>query len=172
MVQSSRANQASRIINSSAFARGSVKVPELFQVEKDADSLPEELMTYLLYEQIAGQELLLLSRNDILTGQDVSYQIIQNLNEIAFEYSPSNIISIPGTLSEIFRQYGIVLETYVPVTNPENPSSQDYWPNFYIEVENGSPLLVIEFQNLQDNMQVELEIMASGESTTSDNGLS
>lgn len=170
-MQSSRAQQASRIIQSSSFDRGSVKIPEIYQVEKDSDSLPEELLAYLLYEQIAGQELLLLSRNDILNGQDVSYQIINNLNDIAFEYSSNNIISIPGTLAEIFRQYGLVLETYIPVVDPENPASQDYWPNYYIEEENGALFLVIEFQNLQDNMQVELEIMASGKPVASANGL-
>ncbi len=170
-MQSSRAQQASRVVRASSFDRGSVKIPEIYQVEKDSDALPEELLAYLLYEQVAGQELLLLSRNDILNGQDVSYQIIQNLNDIAFEYSSNNIISIPGTLAEIFRQYGILLETYVPVTDPNSPSDQSYWPNYYIEEENGIPYLIIEFQNLQDNMQVELEIMASGNTTTSSQGL-
>lgn len=170
-MQSARAQQASRIIRASSFDRGSVKIPELYQVEKDSDSLPEELLSYLLYEQIAGQELLLLSRNDILNGQDVSYQIIQNLNDIAFEYSSNNIVSIPGTLAEIFRQYGMVLETYIPVTDPNNPSDQSYWPNYYIEEDGENPFLVIEFQNLQDNMQIELEIMASGDTTISSQGL-
>lgn len=170
-MQSAKAQQASRIIATSSFDRGSVKVPELYQVEKDDASKPESVMAYLLFEQIAAQELLLLSRNDILNGQDVTYQAIKNLNDIAFEYSSNNIISLPGTLSEIFRQYGLVLENYIPTTPPDSPTSQDFWPNFYIEDVDGIPNLIIELQNMQDNMFVELEVMASGKSVSTNHGL-
>lgn len=171
-MQSARATQAAKTIGLSSFARGSVKVPELALVEQDAALVPEELLAYLLYEQVSGQELLLLSRNDILNGQDVSYQVIQNLKDVAFEYSTGNIISLPGTLAEVFRQYGIVLENYIPSINPDAPSSQDYWQHFYIEVENEIPQIVIELQNIQDNMLVELEVLASGEPDSAAFGVS
>jgi hypothetical protein len=170
-MQSARAQQASRVIGTSSFARGSVKVPELYQVEKDFATIPEAIMTYLLYEQIAGQELLLLTRHDILNGQDVAYQVIKNLNDIAFEYSSNNIIALPGTLSEIFRQYGLVLEAFIPTSDPNVPNSQDYWANFYIETEDGVPFLTVEFQNIQDNMSVEIEVMSSGNLASSSFGL-
>jgi hypothetical protein len=170
-VQSARATQAKKIVDSSSFARGSVKVPELALVERDAGTIPEQVLEYLLFGQISSQELLLLSRHDMLNGQSLSYQIIKDINDVAFEYSSNNIISLPGTLSEVFRQYGIVLENYIPITNPDLPTGQDYWQHFYVEVEDGTPFVVIEFQNIQDNMLVELEVMASGDSVSTGHGL-
>lgn len=170
-MQSARATQAAKTIGQSSFDRGSVKVPELALIEQDAAVVPEELLAYLLYEQISGQELLLLSRNDMLNGQDVSYAIIKNLSDVAFEYASSNLVPLPGTLAEIFRQYGIVLENYIPVFDPDSPTSQNYWPNFYIEEENNIPVLTVEFQNIQDNMLVELEVVGSGRSVSTSHGL-
>lgn len=171
-MQSARANQATKIIQTSSFDRGSVKIPELALVEQDDALVPESLMEYVLYEQISGQELLSLSRHDILNGQDVSYQIIKDLKDVAFDYSSGNLIALPGTLPEVFRQYGIVLENHIPTVDPENPTGQDYWQHFYIETEDGIPTIVIELQNIQDNMLVELEIMASGSPDTTGFGLS
>lgn len=181
-MQSAKALQASKIANASSVTEQQVKIPELYDIKRDVDSLPESVMEFLLFEQVGGQELLLLSRTDMLSGQDVAYQPIKNLNDIASQYSSGNILSIPGVLPETFKQYGIVLENYVPSEDPLDPSNKSPWLNGYIEdiivsSNNANEIqtikaLVIEFQNMQPNMSVSLEIMQSGDTDYTAHGLS
>lgn len=179
-MQSPKALQAQKLATSTDIKTRLIKVPELYDIERGDDSIPESLLVSLLFEQIGGQELIMLSRTDILNGQSVAYQPISNLRDIAIQYSYSNIISLPGTLSEIFRQYGLVLENYVPSVDPQNLSDKSPWLNAYIEdqlIDNGSPegtsikVLVLELQNIQENFSVVLEVMESGISSTTSHGL-
>jgi len=45
------------------------------------DSLPIEIMTDLIFENIGGQELINIARNDTVNGQTIIYQPIKNLTE-------------------------------------------------------------------------------------------
>lgn len=181
-MQSAKALQASKIAKATKFSEQSVKIPELYDIERGTDSIPESVMEFLIFEQVGGQELLSLSRTDILSGQDVAYQPINNLTDIAFQYSSNNIISVPGALPETFKQYGIVLENYVPSQDPTDPSSKAPWVNAYIDDINIAPdnetteelikALVLEFQNIQFNMVVNVEIMESGDPDYTAHGLS
>ena len=180
-MQSAKALQAQKIATSTDIKSRLVKVPELYDIERGDDAIPTSLLEALLFEQISGQELIMISRTDILNGQSVVYQPISNLRDVALQYSYSNIISLPGTLSEIFRQYGIVLENYVPDVDPQNLEDKSPWLNAYIDdqiVDDGSvgggtiKVLVLELQNMQENFSVFLEVMESGISKTTSHGLS
>ena len=46
----------------------------------------------ILFENIGGQELISISRNDILNGQDVSVQPIKNLKSLAAIFLPFDVI--------------------------------------------------------------------------------
>lgn len=180
-MQSARAIQASKVAKATKLSEVAVKVPELYDVEKGTDLLPESIMEFLLFEQIGGQELITLSRTDMLNGQNVAYQPINNMTDIASQYSPNNIISIPGTMPETFKQYGIVLENYVPSQDPTDPTDTSPWLNAYIDdieipTEDDETqtikALVLEFQNMQPNLSVNIEIMQSGDPDLTTHGLS
>jgi hypothetical protein len=159
MTQPARANQAKKI---GEFGSPNVKVPELYDIERGNDSIPDALLEYLLFEQIGGQELLLLSRTDTLNGTNPSYSIISNLVDLRFQYAPSNIISLPNSLPDIFKRYSIVLDRYVP----ELDNANNDCPNGYVELETTSSTfnsLILEFKNIQPNQQVEVQIMSDGE---------
>lgn len=159
MTQPARANQAKKI---GEFGSPNVKVPELYDIERGNDAIPDALLEYLLFEQIGGQELLLLSRTDTLNGTNPSYSIISNLVDLRFQYAPSNIISLPNALPDIFKRYSIVLDRYVP----ELDNANNDCPNGYVELEATSSTfnsLILEFKNIQPNQQVEVQIMSDGE---------
>lgn len=179
-MQSPKAQQAQKLATSTDIKSRLIKVPELYDIERGDDSIPESLLESLLFEQISGQELIMLSRTDILNGQSVAYQPVSNLRDIAIQYSYSNIISLPGTLSENFRQYGLVLENYVPDVDPQDLSDKSPWLNAYIDdqtIADGSlqgstiKVLVLELQNMQENFSVLLEVMESGIPSTTSHGL-
>jgi len=152
---SAKATQATKI---GEFGSPNIRVPDLYDIERGNDSLPESVLEYLLFEQIGGQELLSVSRTDTLNGTNPSYSIISNLVDLRFQYAPSNIISLPNALPDIFKQYSIVLERYVPEVSIAEGDS----PNAYINTDSENSL-VLEFKNMQPNQQVELQILSTGD---------
>jgi hypothetical protein len=183
---SSRAQQAvNNINNRNLSASGNVKIPETYQVDmndtnKNApDTIDSSIISYLTFESVGGQELLLLSRTDLLNGISVAYQPIQNITDIAFQYAPSNIISLPENLSAIFKQYGLSLENYVPEIRESDPkksySGYNDSPNAYLDNDSGSETyrqsIFIEFKDMQPYMVVELQVMDSGDSSEDSFGL-
>ena len=180
MAISAKAQQAvNNINNRNLSAKSGVKIPETYLVEEDSATIPSSIMEYLLFQQISGQELLLISRNDLLNGQEVAYQPIKDISDIAFQYSSSNILSIPETLAGVFKQYGLVLENFIP-TIDEDDERKSYAgyndsPNAYVDNDSGSntyqKAILVEFSDLQKYMAVEIEVVSSGKSLEDSFGL-
>jgi hypothetical protein len=123
----------------------------LFQSE----AMPVEIMADLLFEDIGGQEIISIARNDIVNGQDIKYSPIKNTNKLFLQYNPQNILSLQGTAYSNFRSYPIDLLSHVPeVAN--GPDGE----NVYI---NSSGDLVIDIINLLPDEQVEIQIVNSGQ---------
>jgi hypothetical protein len=175
-MQDARANQAK---NMGAFGSPSVKIPDLYDVERGNDAIPEAIMEYLLFEQIGSQELLLSSRSDMLNGTNPSYSILSNLVDLNFQYSSSNIISLPNSLPDIFKRYSIVLENYVPntdklPTDEYDKSEINESPNSYVDQDpnsNNHQSIVVEFKNIQPNQQIEMQVLADGDEYYVNQGL-
>lgn len=167
-MSSARANQPKRLVNVGS-AVTSVKIPELYNVDLSSETVPESLLEFLLFEQIGGQELISISRADVLNGQNASYTVINNLSDVASQYSSDNILSLPGTLPDLFKVYGLVLENYIPGLEFSQLDLQSKLPNespnSYVDIDASSNTknnLVIEFKNMQANYEVEVQIMDYG----------
>jgi hypothetical protein len=121
----------------------------------DDTTLPIEVMTDLIFENIGGQELLNIARTDTINGQKIIYQPIKNLTTIQQKYNPNNILNIDKTSDKHFAGYAIKLEEKIPsIGNGTNGE------NIYIDAETGD--LVIEVINMSRGEQVELEISING----------
>jgi hypothetical protein len=116
----------------------------------DNSSAPIELMTNLIFEQIGGQELISLSRHDILQGQEVSYNPITNMNSIALRYGSRSLIPISGSADEIFKNFSINIDEKIP-------SGDDQLP--YIDAITGD--IVVNVQNMNQGEQVEIQVVSS-----------
>jgi len=66
----------------SSSARSGIKIATPDIVQFDESAIPVDAMTNLLFENIGGQEILGVARNDIVNGQDVSYNLISNLKTL------------------------------------------------------------------------------------------
>jgi hypothetical protein len=121
----------------------------------DSGTIPVELMQDLLFEDIGGQELLMVSRHDTIIGQPVAYHPIKNLNEISLQYNSDNIVFMPESIKNYFKNFNISLQNNVPVVE-EGGEEIDLSPNTYAS-SNGS--LVLEFKNLGQNQQIEVQIL-------------
>jgi hypothetical protein len=131
-----------------------VKTAPIDTVLFDEEAVPIEVMADLIFEDIGGQELLSITRSDIVNGQKISYQPIKNLSAIQQQYNPNNILGLQKTSDKFFAGFAIKLENKIPEEgNGANGN------NVYLN-ELGD--LVIEFINLNNDEQVETQITTSG----------
>ena len=136
------------------------------------ESTPIEIMTDLIFEDIGGIELINISRNDLINGQNVIYKPIKNLSSIFFQYNPQNVLSLQKTSESYFKNFPIKLGDKVPecgtgytrvYNDPLNLSDYTDTNNckiVYADPENGS--IVINVINMGKEEQVEIEILQQG----------
>jgi hypothetical protein len=118
--------------------------------------LSDERMVELVFEDIGGQELINISRNDIINGQDVIYSPIKNLKDLYIQYNPNNIIRLEGTSDTYFKNFPIRLELKLPDSGT-GPNGE----MVYIDATTGD--LIINVSSLEPDEQVDVEILDAGE---------
>jgi hypothetical protein len=120
----------------------------------DDDTLPATTLIDILFEDIGGQELLSMSRHDIISGDYVPNQLIKNLTSLNQEFSSKRLLSLQNTSDKYFSNFGIKLESKIPfVGNGANGE------NVYL---NDSQDIVIDLINLDIDEQVEVQLSISG----------
>ena len=119
------------------------------------DSVPVEIMADIIFENIGGQELINIARNDTVNGQSILYQPIKNLTAVQQQYNPNNIVSLQATSDKYFQNFSIKFDQKVP-TLGTGPGGA----HVYIDPETGE--LVVEAINLEQDEQIEVEITISG----------
>ena len=119
-------------------------------IDYEESRVPAEVLQQLLFENLAGQEIINIARNDTVTGQNVSYSLISNIDELNIRYNSKNIFNIPGSSEAFFSSFPIRLEVHSQNELGEEP---------YID-ENGD--LVINVTLLNDDEQVEIQTFNSG----------
>jgi hypothetical protein len=134
-----------------------VKTAPIDTILIDQDEISTDFMTDLIFEDIGGQELINVARNDTVNGQTISYQPIKNLTSIQQQYNPNNILSLQDTSDKYFINFPIKLENYVLNEGNGSGPSGEY---VYIDTETGD--LIIELANLETDQQLEVEISQSG----------
>ena len=116
-------------------------------IEFDNSQVPIEFMTDILFEQVGGQEILSISRNDLINGQSVLYNPIRNVSQLNIKYGPSTIIPMPDTIEFYFNGKAIKLEEKIPETGES------------VSVDTTRGDIVIEVNNLAPSEKVEIEIL-------------
>ena len=118
------------------------------------EPLSPELLLELQYEDLAGVELINISRSDTIDGQNVIYSPVKNLASLRRKYNPNNIIALPAVSSSLFSKYAIDLILRIG----EDPATGlPYEPYFD---QNGD--LVIEIEDVREDEIVEIEVDSSG----------
>jgi hypothetical protein len=126
----------------------------------DQGTLPEEMMADLLFEDIGGQELINILRNDLVNGQNVLYKPVKNMSSLSLQYSPQNIISLQKASDSFFKNFPIRLENYL-LSIGESIELENV-PTKYAYVDSDGSL-VVNVTGLDSNQLVELQIISNGE---------
>ena len=127
-------------------------------IEFDNSKIPVDFITDLLFENIGGQEILSVSRSDIVNGQKVLYNPIKNTTSLSIEYSPQNLFSVTDTTSSYFNNYSINLQERVPEIGTDETLNQ-VKEVVYIDNTNGD--VVVNVINMRSNDQVEISVINS-----------
>jgi hypothetical protein len=130
-----------------------IATPDIM-IGKD-EVVPIEIMTNLIFEDIGGQEIINISRADLVNGQKVVYQPIKNLADIDSQYNSKNILSLENTSETVFNNFPIRLDIHIPVVG-NGPNGIPV----YIDSANGN--LVVDVINMAAGEQVEVQILNSG----------
>ena len=121
----------------------------------DDETTPIDTMADLIFENIGGQELINITRSDIVNGQKISYQPIKNLSSIQQRYNPNTVLSLQQTADKYFAGFSIKLEDKIP-----NEGNGVNGENVYLEENTGD--LIIEFININNDEQIEVQITTDG----------
>lgn len=126
------------------------------------DLVPIEVMTDLLFEEIGGQELINISRNDTINGQNLVYRPIRNLTQLATRYGPQNILALQNTSNSFFNNFPIKLEERLPIDGNGPGGTTVYFES--VPATATAPAttnLVIEVVNMEEDERVEVQILTN-----------
>jgi hypothetical protein len=118
------------------------------------EEFSSEFIVDLLFESVAGQELLTIARNDTVNGQDVVYQPFKNLNILQDTYNPTKLLAIYDTSESFFGAFAIDLRSKIPLVGTGVGGK-----NYYLTSLGD---LVIEVVNVASDEQVEFQVADSG----------
>lgn len=135
-----------------------VATPDLIQF--NSDEVPIEYMTDLLFEQVGGQEILSISRHDIINGQKVLYTPIKNAARLGAVFNPLNMFPNIQDMNSFFKNFAIHLEDKVPEIGTD--FSNDQVLNVvYVDDTNGN--LIVNVVNMLPDERVEVQVVQSGD---------
>ena len=113
-----------------------------------------EQMANMIIQEIGGIELITISRNTLISEQEINYQPIKNIADTSLQYNPLNILAIQDVDSEYFDKFPINLDKYIP--NVGNGTGGAY---VYI---NSNNEVVVESVNLQPGQSIEIQFLSFG----------
>lgn len=130
-------------------------------VYSDSDLHIEDIDS-LLFEDLAGQELISTARNDMtyyLDGEVNKNQPIRNLSSLTKAYSPQKMIGLQNTADQYFNTFPIDINKYIPLEGSGQNNA-----HVYIQTDAGlnQDHLIIDVVNLDlnNNERIEVEILA------------
>lgn len=121
-----------------------VKQPAPSLVTYNAETLPQELIVDLLFEDVGGTELINVSRHDTINGQSVVYSLVSNLSILNRSFNPNNILAGQISYSQ-FSQYSLDIASKLMGISLDSSGN-----------------LVIEFSSIGNDEYAEIELSSDG----------
>jgi hypothetical protein len=134
-----------------------VKIPSRDVLNFTRNNISATGITTLLFENIGGVEISILTRRDTVEGQNPYYSLISNLSTIKSQYDPTQLIAKQKSSQTIFDVFAIKLNTKIP---GDVYLKQKNLENFFYIAQNGD--LIIELDNILQDENIQLEIASGG----------
>lgn len=121
----------------------------------DPSSVSIDVMFDLVFEDIGGQEIINIARNDTVFTENLIYQPIKNSVLLTQQYNPNSLLSLQGVAGDYFKNFPISFSNKVPEIG-----TGDNGEIVYFDSEGN---LVVNVINLEPDEQVEISILSAGE---------
>jgi hypothetical protein len=128
-----------------------VATSNLFIQEQPTDRT--DAMADAIIEDIGGQEIINISRTDLLNGQNFTYNVIENLASTQREFNANEFIKLQSTDSEYFNSFQISLNTFTPEYGTGTNGSI-----VYVDPDTGD--VVINTINVSNDLVLEVEFVS------------
>jgi hypothetical protein len=145
--------------SSSLVTKASIKIatPQYVGFDENViNPIGEGEIVNLLFEQIAGHELLILSNKNFVNTKNIDYQPIANIANFKNTYDPKKIIALQDTSDVYFFNFAINLLTRIPDVPTDSSTNGT---NVYIDA-NGD--LIIETKDNASDERIQIEIISGG----------
>lgn len=133
-----------------------IKIADKDIILFDDDSIPVEVMTDLLFEDLSSLEILNIARNDTVNGQNIIYSPIKNTVSLSLQYSPQNVLGLQNTSESYFNNFPIKFHNKIPNVGT-GPNGE------YVYIESTTGNIIINVVNLEPDEQVEIQLVSTGE---------
>jgi hypothetical protein len=144
-----------------SFISDQVKAARPDIIEEDL-SLPADIIGSIFVEDLGAQQFLEFSRHDLVNGQRSDYSIISNTDRLNQKFNPINIMTMPGKISQVFKNFAIRLEDRVPIRGTGKPVGVGEVEREKVYIDNITGNLIIDVTNLNVNERVEIQVLSSG----------
>ena len=129
----------------------------------DSGDTAIDLILKLTLEKIGAQELISLVRHDTVNGQNIVYQPVKNISDIAIAYNPQNMVAIPDTADVFFKNFSIKLEAHTPQYNPDTLYVDMITRDNNVFFDAVNRRIMIELTNLKRDYEVEVQMVSTGQ---------
>lgn len=124
-----------------------------------------------IIEDIGGQEIINISRNDLLNGQNITYNVIENLASTQRKFNANELVKLQSTSEDYFESFSLDLNQFTP--NYGTGFTRDVLgeavPNgkiVYVDPDTGQ--VIVNTINLSDNLVLEVEFVSYSEISSTD----
>ncbi len=146
-------------VNRSAKQTIKVATSNLFIADEVIDNT--DMMADAIIEDIGGQEIINVSRNDLLNGQNVTYNVIENLLSTQRQFNPNELVKLQSTDADYFESFQIDLDTFTP-----NYGTGEFGQVVYVDPDTGN--IIINTVNISENLILEVEFVSYSEISSTD----
>lgn len=143
----------------SAKQKVKVATSNLFITEQVIDKTDQ--MADAIIEDIGGQEIINITRNDLLNGQNVTYNVIENLESTQRQFNPNELIKLQSTSADFFDTFTLNIDNFTPNYGTGNGGEIVY-------VDENSGEVIINTINLSNNLVLEVEFVSYSEISSTD----
>ena len=133
-----------------------IATPQYVNFDQNILDPISEGLASLIFEQIAGTEILISNNRNFVNTVNISYQPIVNVSDFKNTYDPKKIIAIQDTSDVYFLNFIINLLTRIPDV-PTSDSTNG--TNVYLTTSNN---IVIETKDNEPDERVEIQILSGG----------
>jgi len=92
-----------------------IATPDLILLREEA--MPVDTMADLIFDDIGGQEIINISRTDLINGTNNSYQLLADIENTSNQYNSNNLIQLPGQSAYYLDNFPINLDKHIPIND-------------------------------------------------------